>query len=196
MTSIQFTASALVPIALGFFGLGTGYFIVGGTNLFGFPEPNESTNKTLGLWGIWMPGFLQFVTGTYLWIGLTWFDVFKDPVLYMAALAFTAYGVHWFVLGFKMYRGYDDRPDAWMGIAFGLISLLGAIVFYGAGDVPVGILFTGLVLIYLFEISARFTGSELYERGVSTFQVLTGIWLLYLAYAATVNTALGWHWWL
>jgi quinol-cytochrome oxidoreductase complex cytochrome b subunit len=50
-----------------------------------------------------MPGFMQFVTGTYLFLGLTLFHSFVAPALYMAALAFTAYGVHWFALGWSGY---------------------------------------------------------------------------------------------
>ena len=37
-----------------------------------------------------MPGFMQFLTGVYLFGGLTLFGTFKTPSLYMAALAFTA----------------------------------------------------------------------------------------------------------
>jgi hypothetical protein len=48
---------------------------------------------------VWMPGFLPFVTGILLFVGLTWFGSFGEPPLYMAALAFTAYGVHWFAIG-------------------------------------------------------------------------------------------------
>jgi len=189
--------NALAPIALGFFGLGTGYFIVGGTNLFGFPRKGETTAETLGTWGVWMPGFLQFLAGTYLWLGLTLFQSFEDaPILYMAALAFTAYGVHWFALGYKMYKGFDHRPDAWMGIAFLLISILGAAVFFSGGDTPVAIIFVGLVLVYICEIFARFTGSAAGERGIALFQVLTGIWLMYMTFAATFNLALGANWWL
>ncbi|MBP2250050.1 hypothetical protein J2754_000347 [Halarchaeum solikamskense] len=186
-------ASALAPVALGFFGLGTGYFIIGGTNLFGFPEKGETTRQTLGSWGIWMPGFLQFVTGILLWGGLTWFDAFRDDhLLYMAALAFTAYGVHWFVLGWKMYKGFDPRPDAWMAIAFLLLSVLGTVNFYLGGVLPVAVLFFGLTLVYLSEIWARFTGSETGEKSVALFQVLTGIWLMYLTYAVTLDIGLGW----
>src|SRR5271156_6730275 len=88
-------ATALyVPVAVGFFGLATGYFIWGGQALFGFPKDNPEINRTMGMWGFWMPGFMQFLTGVYLMVGLTWFAVFqRDPPLYMAALAFTAYGV-------------------------------------------------------------------------------------------------------
>ena len=41
-----------------------------------------------------MPGFMQFITGVYLLVGLTWFNVFgKEAPLCMAGLAFTAYGI-------------------------------------------------------------------------------------------------------
>jgi hypothetical protein len=56
--------------------LGTGYFIWGGQALFGFPKTSPEVNKTMGMWGFWMPGFMQFITGVYLLIGLTWFNVF------------------------------------------------------------------------------------------------------------------------
>jgi hypothetical protein len=42
-----------------------------------------------------MPGFCQFLTGTYLFLGLALFGTFTASApLYMAALAFSAYGVH------------------------------------------------------------------------------------------------------
>ena len=42
----------------------------------------------MGMWGFWMPGFMQFITGTYLLVGLTWFSVFGNAApLYMAGLA-------------------------------------------------------------------------------------------------------------
>ena len=69
----------------------------------------------MGLWGFWMPGFMQFITGVYLLIGLTWFNVFgKEAPLYMAALAFTAYGVHWFAMGYRRYVNSSDQPDGWL----------------------------------------------------------------------------------
>jgi hypothetical protein len=91
-----FASSPFVPVAIGFFGLGTGYFIWGGQALFGSPQSSPDVNRTLGIWGFWMPGFMQFLTGLYLLTGLTWFNVFgKAAPLYMAGLAFTAYGIHW-----------------------------------------------------------------------------------------------------
>src|SRR5260370_11890556 len=86
--AVTFASSPFVPVAIGFFGLATGYFIWGGQALFGFPKTSPEVNRTLGLWGFWMPGFMQFLTGIYLLTALTWFNVFRSAApLYMAALA-------------------------------------------------------------------------------------------------------------
>jgi hypothetical protein len=193
---VSFAQSAYAPIAIGFFGLGTGYFVWGGQALFGFPAESPEVNRTMGMWGFWMPGFMQFITGVYLLIGLTWFDVFgKSPALYMAALAFTAYGIHWFAMAHRRYIGSSSAPDGWMAIAFLLISILGLIVFAEVGDWPVAILFIGLGLIYLSEIPTRFNLFRAH-RLVGFWQFVTGLWLMYLTYATAFNLSLGWHWWL
>src|SRR5216683_4686689 len=102
--AFNFAASRFVPVAIGFFGLGTGYFICGGQALFGFPKTSPEVNRTMGMWGFWMPGFMQFITGVYLLIGLTWFNVFGDVApLCIAGLAFTAYGIHWFAIAHRSY---------------------------------------------------------------------------------------------
>ena len=191
-----FAPSTYLPIAIGFFGLGTGYFIWGGQALFGFPESSPEVNKTMGMWGLWMPGFMQFITGIVLLIGLTWFNVFgKTPPLYMAAVAFTAFGIHWFALAHRRFIGSSDLPDAWMAIAFFILSLLGIVVFFGAGDIPVAIVFIGLSLIYLTESAYRFGVFSPGGRLVAIWQLLTGIWLMYLTWAVVLNTSLGWHLW-
>jgi hypothetical protein len=65
----------------------------------GFPKPSPDVNKTMGMWGFWMPGFMQFITGIYLLVGLTWFDVFGNAApLYMAGLALrptASIGLQW-----------------------------------------------------------------------------------------------------
>src|SRR5438094_9559714 len=102
--TFTFASSHYVPIAIGLFGLATGYFIWGGQALFGFPKPNPQVNLTMGMWAFGCPGFMQFTTGVYLLIGLTWFNVFGNAApLYIAGLAFTAYGVHWFAMGYRRY---------------------------------------------------------------------------------------------
>jgi hypothetical protein len=157
----------------------------------------------MGMWAFWMPGFMQFLTGTYILVGLTWFNVFgvtaKGPVpttpLYMAGLAFTAYGIHWFAMAHRRYIGASALPDAWMAIAFFLISVLGVLVFAIAGDIPVVIVFVGLSLIYLTEAPTRFGVFPAGGRLVGIWQLLTGIWLMYLTFAVTLNFSNGLHLW-
>jgi hypothetical protein len=194
MVSQTFTlaTSPFVPVAIGFFGLGTGYFIWGGQALFGFPRTSPEVNKTMGMWGFWMPGFMQFITGVYLLIGLTWFNVFGNVApLYMAGLAFTAYGIHWFAMAYRRYIGSSDEPDGWMAIAFLFLSILGIDVFWHAGDIPVMILFAALALIYAIEIPTRLLSWRSGARLVGLVQFVTGIWLMYLTYAVATDLALG-----
>src|SRR5258705_13094563 len=154
--TLSLVGSPFVPVAIGFFGLGAGYFVWGGQALFDFPKSSPDVNRTMGMWGFWMPGFLQFLTGVYLIVGLTWFDVFGNTApLYMAGLAFTAYGIHWFAMAHRRYIGSSTRLDGWMAIAFLFLSILGVDVFRRSGDIPVMIIFVGLTLIYATEIPTR-----------------------------------------
>jgi hypothetical protein len=190
--ALTFANSPFWPVAIGFFGLGVGYFIWGGQALFNFPKATPDVNRTMGLWGFWMPGFMQFLTGLILIVGLTRFGVFGSaPPLYMAGLAFTAFGIHWFAMAYRRYIGSSAQPDGWMAIGFLFLSLLGAFVFLKAGDIPVMIIFVGLSLIYATEIPTNLMGWERGHRIVGLLQFLTGIWLMYCTYAATVNFALG-----
>jgi hypothetical protein len=202
MTTFAFSPSIYLPIAIGFFGLGTGYFVWGGQALFGFPKETPEVSRTMGMWAVWMPGFMQFITGIILIIGLTWFNVFaktgsaSTSALYMAGLAFTAYGIHWFAMGHRRFIGASPLPDAWMAITFFVLSVLGVVVFFAASDVPVAIVFIGLSLIYLSEFPFRFGILPMGGRLVAVWQLLTGIWLMYLTWSTVVNFALGWKWWL
>jgi hypothetical protein len=56
-TDLQWSVSPFWPVAIGFFGLGPGYFIWGGQALFGFPKESPDVDRSLGMWGFWMPGF-------------------------------------------------------------------------------------------------------------------------------------------
>lgn len=215
-STVTFPESAFVPIAVGFFGLATGYLIYGPEELFKLPTRSRPVDLTTGIWGIWMPGFMQFLTGVYLFVGLTWFHSFRETTLYMTALAFTAYGVHWFALGLARVLGGDPRPNAFMAVSFICISVLGIIVFFDAHDAPVGGLFIGLTCVYVSEFfaslflrvpSRREPGapgvesaparpeptplSELAERVLGFFHLGTGFWLIYLTFAATLNIASG-----
>jgi hypothetical protein len=191
---VVFPQSAFPPLALGFFGLGTGYLIYGPQELAGWPKRDERVDRGTGVWGIWLPGFCQFVTGTILFVGLTWLQVFtKSAALYMAALAFSAYGIHWFAIGWNRYRGNDARTNAGMCVAFMVISALGANVFFKVGDWPVGLLFLGLFAVYFFDFFAS-VRVPLGERLLGLFHLATGGWLMYLTYATAVDFAIGYHW--
>lgn len=191
---VTLAQSAFPPLALGFFGLGTGYLIYGPHELLRWPKRDDRVDRANGVWGIWMPGFCQFLTGMILFIGLTWFQVFqKSPPLYMAALAFSAYGIHWFAIGWNRYRGNDPRPQAGMCIAFMVISALGATVFFTVGDWPVGALFVGLFLVYLIEFFVALH-VPMAERALGLVHILVGLWLMYLTFAVVVDFALGFHW--
>jgi hypothetical protein len=193
---LTFAQSAFPPLALGFFGLGTGYLIYGPQELVGWPKRDDEgrVNRATGVWGIWMPGFCQFVTGIILFVGLTWFQVFqKSAPLYMAAVAFSAYGIHWFAIGWNRYRGNDPRPNAGMSVAFMVISAAGATVFFKVGDWPVGALFVGLFAVYFADFFASI-GLKLGERALGFFHVIVGLWLMYLFYAVVVDFAIGYHW--
>jgi hypothetical protein len=139
-----------------------------------------------------MPGFMQLLTGIYLLVGLTWFNVFRDAApLYMAGLAFTAYGIHWFAMAHRRYIDSNVQLDGWMAIAFLFLSMLGVDVFWRAGDIPVMIIFVGLTLIYATEVPTRLLSWNSGLRLIGLFQFVTGIWLMYCTYAMTVDLALG-----
>lgn len=188
---MQFAVSMFPPLAIGFFGLGTGYLIYGPQELFGWPKRDERVDRATGIWGIWLPGFCQFVAGMILFVGLTWFQVFKDKPLYMAALAFSAYGIHWFAIGYNRMKGNDPRPNAGMAVAFFIISVTGLIVFFAAGDWPVGLLFVGLALIYASDFFATI-GNKLGERALGFWHIVTGLWLMYLMIGVALDFSLGW----
>jgi hypothetical protein len=191
---VVFPQSAFPPLALGFFGLGTGYLIYAPQELVGWPKRDERVDRASGVWGIWLPGFCQFVSGMILFIGLTWLQVFtKSAALYMAALAFSAYGIHWFALGWNRYRGNDARTNAGMSVAFMVISALGANVFFAVGDWPVGLLFLGLFGVYFFDFFVSIN-VPLAERALGLVRLFTGGWLMYLTYAVAVDFAIGYHW--
>jgi hypothetical protein len=190
----------------------------------------------MGIWGIWMPGFCQFITGVYLFVALTWLETLTEPVLYAAALAFSVYGIHWFAIGWNRYQENDGRPNGLMAIAFTIISVLGVVVFFAAGAWPVGIVFAGLTGVYICEFFASFaigartappsapTGSmptdesrgdamslgsaaalpfayravapatsNPAERALGFVRIATGLWLMYLTFATTLDISLNYH---
>ncbi|HEX5560809.1 MAG TPA: hypothetical protein VFX52_04140 [Nocardioidaceae bacterium] len=188
---MTFASSEFAPVALGFFGLGTGYLIWGPQELFGYPPRSPESDRSAGVWGLFLPGLCQLVTGVMLFVGLTWFQVFKgDPALYMAAVAFSAYGIHWFALGWNRFSGHDPRTNAGMGVAFLVLSVTGAYVFFDAGAWPVGVLFVGLSMVYVSEVLVGLT-IPVGERLLGLSHLLTGTWLMYLTVGTILNIASG-----
>jgi hypothetical protein len=110
----------------------------------------------------------------------------------MAALALSAYGIHWLALGWNRYRGDDPRPNAGMSVAFTTLSALGITVFFHAADRPVGLLFVGLAGVYVCEFFVTL-GAKPFERFLGLIRVLTGLWLMYLTFAVTLNFASAFH---
>ncbi len=142
------------------------------------------------------PRLFRFLTGTYLFLGLTLFGTFTaSPPLYMAALAFSAYGVHWFALGWNRLKQVDPRVNLGMAVAFTAISVLGMIVFFKAGDNGVGGLFIGLTCVYVSDIFASLGASapglsRLGTRFLGFFHLGTGVWLMYLMFAVVLDLSL------
>lgn len=190
----SFPTSAYVPLGLTFFGLGTGYLIFGPQEFFNYPEKSPSTDLTNGWWGFWMPGFLQFLCGTYILVGITWFHVFHGAPLYAAGIETTVFGVHWFAMGLSRIRGGDIRPNGFMSVAFFLVALLGLIVFAHVGDTQVAILFVGLCLVYFFEFFYCLNIlMPLSKKALGLTHIVTGFWLMYLTYAIVLNLAIHAH---
>jgi hypothetical protein len=193
---VSLPPSAFPPIALGFMGLGTGYMIYGPQELFGYPKRDQRVDYGTGVWGIWMPGFCQLVTGIYIFAGLAIFNTFTyNPVLYMVALAFSAYGIHWFAIGWNRLHQADARANVGMTIGFTLISILGIIVMAQAKDYPVMGLFIGLTCIYVSDFFASIKADvpgigNLGEKALGFFHLGTGFWLFYLMFAAVLNFTL------
>ncbi|HEY5457069.1 MAG TPA: hypothetical protein VIJ96_16525, partial [Acidothermaceae bacterium] len=80
-----------------------------------------------------------------------------------------------------------------MCVAFMTVSAMGATVFFKVKDWPVGLLFVGLFAIYFSDFFAAI-GVKLGERALGLFHLVTGCWLMYLAYATAVDYAISYHW--
>ncbi|HEX6449980.1 MAG TPA: hypothetical protein VF060_11015 [Trebonia sp.] len=126
------------------------------------------------------------------------FGTYKTPALYMAALAFTAYGVHWFAIGWNRVRRTDPRVNLGMTVAFTLISILGIIVFFGAHDNPVAGVFIGLTCVYVADFFASLAPDlpaigRIGEKALGFFRLGTGFWLMYLTFAVALNFVLAYN---
>ncbi len=79
-----------------------------------------------------------------------------------------------------------------MSIAFTVLSVLGIVVFFGANDWPVAVLFIGLTLVYVADFFASLF--HVGDRALGLFRLATGAWLMYLTWAVALNFALGYKW--
>lgn len=189
---VQFPANSYVPLALAFFGLGCGYLIYGPEELLGYPERTPASDRAMGWWGVWMPGFCQLVNGTYVLVGLSWLHVFNSPPLFAAGIITTLFGIHWLAMGLIRMQQGDGRPRGYMSVAFFLLSLIGLIVFERAGDWPVAVLFGGLMFVYFCEFFESFGIAAPWSlRALGFAHCITGLWLIYLTFADVLNLASG-----
>jgi hypothetical protein len=87
------------------------------------------------------------------------------------------------------------RANIGMTVAFLLISILGIIVFFKAGDAPVGGVFIGLTCVYTAEFFATLGPdaprvSRPGQRALGFFHLGTAFWLIYLVFAVALNFVL------
>jgi hypothetical protein len=91
-----------------------------------------------------------------------------------------------------------------MSIPVTIISILGLVVFFDAGAWPVGLLFAGLSLVYISDFFASFKlgvkigadgheSTNLGEKALGLSHVVTGLWLMYLTFATTLNITSDFH---
>ncbi len=184
--------STFWPIALGFFGLSTGYLIVGGQALFNRPSGPPADDRSVSIWTFWTSGVMHFMTVFTLIVGLAWFDVFTDaPPLYVIAVAFGAFAVQWFAAAHRRGIGYSSEADGWLAISFACLSVLGVMMCTMVRGIPLAIVFVCLTLAYLTEIPTRFGVFPRGSRVVGLWQVITGTWLMYMSYGVVINLMVG-----
>ena len=111
--SLTFAVRRFGPSRLAFSEtLGPGYFIVGLFSVIPKPEPrSRPLIQTMGMWGFWMARFLpiphQALSHCGIERDLTSLD--NPAPLYMAGLAFTVYGIHWFSDGVSPLHRVERR---------------------------------------------------------------------------------------
>lgn len=85
-----------------------------------------------------------------------------------------------------------------MTIGYMIISALGAMSFFLAGDNPVGGLFIGLFLIYLADFFVSLkpdlpSVGAIGEKALGFFHLGTGGWLMYLMFAVVLDFVNNYH---
>ena len=188
---VSLTQSPFPPLAVGFFGLGTGYLIWGPQELFHYPERDERVDFATGMWGIWMPGFMQFFAGIYLFARAgpvrhvhddqpcTWRRWPSPPT---ACTGSRSAGTGCARPTPRVERGDDGRVHAHLDPRASSSSSTPAII-------PVGGVFIGLTCVYFADFFASL-GSDLPgisapqpERALGFFRIGTACALMYLTFA-------------
>ncbi len=178
---VSFPASVFVPLAVGFFGLGTGYLIYGPQELLKLPGRDRAVDLITGIWGIWMPGFLQFLTGIILFVGLAWLQFMSIAFMSISAL------------GIVVFFRAHDAPVA--GLFIGLTCVYVSEFFASLFASPVAATAgqaDGRVREPVALLGRRDLGT-LGERALGFFHLGTGLWLMYLTWATVLNIASGYH---
>jgi len=104
--AITFASSPFWPIAIGFFGLGNRLLHLGWASSSWHPKAGPEVDRDHGYVGVLDARFLPVPHGRISDVGLTWFGVFANAApLYMAGVAFTVYGIHWFAMAHRRYVG-------------------------------------------------------------------------------------------
>lgn len=188
-------APFLPPLAFGYFGLGTGYLIWAGAELSGRPiVRGPGFDRAMAYWGCALPGGLEIIAGLTLLVGLTLVPSFTGTsVLYVSALGFLAFGIHWFAVGARRATGADPTPEGFMAIPFTWLALIGTFAFLSASDLPFAIAFAFIALVFVSDIATRLFGAPAGPRAQAILQLLGGLWLMYLTFAITLDYAVGSH---
>lgn len=195
--TVDFLPSPYMPLAISFMGLSTGYMIMGGKQLFKYPPNEPSVVRAMGIWAAATPALIQFVSAIIIFVGMTWFGVFKTkPYAYFLIVAFLSYAAHWLAMGWTRFALADERLEGWMGIPLCLVSVLGVWVMAGAGDVAVAIAFALLACIYVADIVYGFQPKPWAERMQGLAQFVTAWWLMYLVWAIVLNYTGTMHAWI
>ena len=176
--AFTFASSPFVPVAIGFLAWvpATSSLHLGWSGLVWFSQDQSRSQPNPGLMGFLDAGLHAAPHGHLSVDRITWFNVFSNAApLYMAGLAFTAYGIHWFAMAHRRYIDSSAQLDGWMALAFLFLSILGVDVFRRSGDIPVMIILVGLTLIYATEIPTRLLSWNPGGRVIGLFQFITGL---------------------
>lgn len=186
--AIHFQPSPYTPAAMSFFGLALGYVIMGGETLFCYPPRTPAGTRAMGMWAFYGSGVVQSISATILFVGLTWFGVFKsNPANYVLALAFVVQAAHWLAMGATRMRGADSDLEAWMGLPLIALAALAARVLFSAHETWMAIGFVILGVVYAADSMRGFHLFPGAQRVQGAVQFLAGWYMIYLSYSLVMS---------